>query len=252
MSSTLKPCQFAVAFAAACFAAAPTAFADEPVRLVGEVGFGVFGNRALVPGQSSETALLPYVFAQYGRLFGRVDVFGVKALPFGHGHLEISTRVLQDGIDTATPALAGLRRRESSRPLGLSTFQLTPIGAVTLIAMHDFGDSGGNLVDFSWIGKLTATPWLTVFPQLGIEHARRAYVDYYYGVSAAETGWTSYRPGAATSPYLALYTDTPLSERVSLTLSLRRRWLSDAITDSPLIARATRDNAYAAVTWRFE
>jgi hypothetical protein len=43
-----------------------------------------------------------------------------------------------------------LRERKDSQPLGLSTFQITPYGAFALIALHDFGDSKGRIVDANW------------------------------------------------------------------------------------------------------
>ena len=41
--------------------------------------------------------MLPYLFADYGRFFARVDTFGIKMLPIGNGYLELVGRVSQDG-----------------------------------------------------------------------------------------------------------------------------------------------------------
>lgn len=224
----------------------------KPLRLDGDVGLGVYGKQAVVRGKSAETAVLPYVFAQYGPLFGRIDTFGVKTLPVGYGHLEISTRVMQDGLEPDEPALAGLRERKSSRPLGLSTFQVTPYGAFALIALHDFGESKGRIVDANWTGKVSLASWLTVYPQLGAEHLSARYVDYYFGVSLGETGFAQYRPGATINPYVAIYTDTPLAQNLSLTLSVRQKWLGQDIADSPFVKTDRRRNAFAAVTYRFK
>jgi MipA family protein len=221
-------------------------------HLDGEVGLGVFGKQAIVSGKSSETAVLPYVFAQYGSLFGRIDTFGVKTLPVGYGHLEISTRVMQDGVEPDNPAISGLRERKDSRPLGLSTFQVTPYGAFALIALHDFGESKGRIVDANWTGKIGLASWLTLYPQLGAEHLSSHYVDYYFGVASAEGGFVPYRPGSTTNPYLAIYTDTPLGENVSLTLSVRQKWLGQGIADSPFVTMDRRRNAFAAVIYRFK
>lgn len=237
-------------------AAALPAAADDgaavPARLDGDVGLGVFGRQAIVRGKSAETSVLPYVFAQYGPLFGRIDTFGVKTLPVGYGHVEISTRVLRDGMRPDDPALAGLRERKASRPLGVSTFQVTPWGAFALVALHDFGDSGGGVVDANWTGRFRAASWLLVYPQLGAERLSAGYVDYHFGVRPDETGFAPYRPGAALNPYLAIYTDTPLAANVSLTLSLRQKWLAPAIADSPFVSTDRRRNAFAAVTYRFK
>lgn len=119
-------CSIAVSFLATLPALAQPDAAQQ-LRLDGEVGLGVFGKQAIVRGESSETSVLPYVFAQYGRLFGRIDTFGVKTLPVGYGHLEISTRIMQDSVEpddsaTARPVhLPGhtLRRLRAGRPARL-------------------------------------------------------------------------------------------------------------------------------------
>jgi MipA family protein len=219
-------------------------------RLEGDVGLGVFSRQAIVRGESNDASVLPYVFATYGRLFGRIDTFGVKTLQVGYGHLEISTRVLQDGLQ-ANAATAGIVERKASLPLGVSTFQITPWGAFGLMALRDLRESDGLIVDANWTGKVQLASWLTVFPQFGAEHFSARYVDYQYGVRPGEGSFSPYKASAALNPYLALYTDTPISSDVFLQLSWRQKWLDRAISDSPLVAESRRWNAFAAVTWRF-
>jgi MipA family protein len=237
-------------------AAGPTvaeteANASRGWHLDGDVGLGVFSKQSIVRGKSARTSVLPYVFADYGPLFGRVDTFGLKTLPIGYGHLEISTRVMRDGIEGDASA-TGLRERKDSQPLGLSTFQITPYGAFALIALHDFGDSKGRIVDANWTGKIPVAAWLALYPQLGAEHLSARYVDYYYGVGPGDTGFAAYDPGGALNRYLALYADSPLGQNVSLTLAFRQKWLGGAIADSPFVTGDRQRNAYAAVTYRFK
>lgn len=228
---------------------------DSPSKtwtLKGDLGLGVYSRQAIYHGESNDTSVLPYVYAEYGPLFGRIDTFGVKTARVGYGHLEISTRLLQDSLTVDSATLAGVKDRKGSRPLGLSTFQVTPYGAISLAALHDFGDSKGNIIDASWLGMFRLAPWLTVFPQLGVEALSGNYVNYYYGVSSSETRFSPYTASSAINPYLALYTETPLPGKLALNLSVRQKWLADSITDSPLTRSQQRWNAYATVSYRFE
>lgn len=224
---------------------------DDAWRLRGDLGLGAFVAQESIVGQSTRTTAAPYVYADYGPLFGRVDTFGLKLLPVGFGHLEVSTRLLQDARETSGSRPA-VQARPGSRPLGLSTFQVTPVGAFGLAALRDLGDSGGALLEVNWAGRVGVAPWLTLYPQLGLEYLSGAYVDFYYGVAAAAPEGAAYHAGAARNPYLAMFTDTPLGGRWSLTASVRRKWLAAAIADSPLAPGATRWNAYAALTRRFD
>lgn len=222
----------------------------EPARVDGDIGLGVFSRQAILRGDTNDASVLPYVFATWGRAFGRIDTFGVKTLAAGYGHVEISTRVMQDGF-APNAATAGVAERKASRPLGLSTFQVTPWGAVSLVALRDLGDSDGVIVDANWTGKVRVASWLTLYPQGGAEHLSARYVDYRYGVRAGEGGFTPYRAGSALNPYLAIYTETPLSTRLTLQMSWRQKWLGGAIADSPLVTESRRWNGYAAVAYRF-
>lgn len=239
--------------AALSFALALPAVAQEAgsARLEGDLGLGVFARQAIVRGESNDTSVLPYVFATYGRLFGRIDTFGVKTVQMGYGHLELSTRVVQDGLQ-ANAATTGIAERKASLPFGVSTFQVTPWGAFAAIALRDVRDSGGLLVDANWTGRVRAAPWLTLYPQMGAEYLSARYVDYQYGVRPGEGSFAPYKAGAALNPYLAIYTDTPITADVSLQLSWRQKWLDRAISDSPLVTESRRWNAFAAVTYRFK
>lgn len=225
--------------------------ADQPTRLEGDLGLGLFTRQAIVRGESRDATVLPYVFATYGRLFGRIDTFGVQTASFGYGHLEISTRVLQDGVK-ANGVIPGIVDRKSSLPLGLSTFQVTPWGAFGLIALRDMRNSGGIIADANWTGRVRVMPLLTVFPQLGAEYLSARYANDQYGVRPGEGGLSPYVADSATIPYLAVYTETPIASDVSLQLSWRQKWLAPAIHESPLVKERRRWNAFAAVAYRFK
>jgi MipA family protein len=218
----------------------------------GDLGLGVFAREGIYRGESSQTDVLPYVYGQWGRFFGRVDTFGFQVLPLGHGHLEISTRITQDAMDSDSLKRAGVRNRKNSRLLGLSTFQFTPIGAMSISLMQDVGDSEGQIVDASWIGELKPTSWLSIYPELGLEVLSGKYTDYYYGVNAGEGGFASYQAHTAKNFYAAIHTSSPLATHWNLSLTLRQKWLDKEISDSPIVDKSSRWNAYVAVSYEFK
>jgi outer membrane protein len=234
---------------AAALLASSGAIADG---YTGDLGLGVFSRQGTYRGESTRTDVLPYVYGQWGRLFGRVDTFGVQVLPLGHGHLEVSTRIVQDEMESDRLKRAGVRERDNSRLLGVSTFQFTPIGAVSISLMQDLGDSEGQVADASWIGSFKPAAWLSIYPELGLEVLSGKYTDYYYGTNAGEGGFPAYKARAALNPYAAIHTSSPIAANWNLALTLRHKWLDKEISDSPLVDESSRWNAYVAVSYQFK
>lgn len=223
-----------------------------PDRLVGDVGAAVYATPSIVRGASDRPVLLPYVYADDGRLFGRVDTFGYKVLPLGWGYLELAGRVSMEGFKIDSPALPGIGERSNPVPLGLSTFQETPWGGWFLNAFRDT-ISGGTLLEATWAGEWRVGS-LSVYPQLGVERRSARYTQRLYGVSGAEaraSGLAAYSPGASTVPVLGLALQLPLDHDWSLNLQWRRRWLDAAITDSPLVDMRRQDSGFVALTYTF-
>ena len=230
---------------------------DEfPLRPDGDLGLGVFRTRSIIRGRNESPVVLPYAYIDYGRLFARIDTIGVKTLKLGHGHLEFSGRVELDGYKTNTPALQGLSRRRDSLPLGISSLQEFPWGAVFVDLFHDVNQSKGNLFDVAYVGKVS---WgkATLYPQAGVEYLTRQYTGYYYGVSAQEvlaTGarYRFYQPGGASNPFVAGMLEINVAANWNVNLFLRRKWLAAAIHDSPIVGSKVLDTAFLSLAYRFK
>jgi len=219
-------------------------------RITGDIGGGVYRMDRNGLDRSSRTTVLPYAYFDYGRFFARVDTFGVKTARMGYGYLELAGRINLEGFD----AQGGLQRRSDPIPLGLGTFQETPIGAFFLNVFHDFNKSHGTLAEAIYAAQLDVGP-VSFYPQLGVEYRDSRYNDYFYGVSgqeASSSGLPAYRADSSTSPLLGLVADMPISGNWRLNLTLRRKWLDNSISDSPIIRRKTDDLAILALTYRFK
>jgi len=229
--------------------------ADEfPMRLEGDVGLGSYYTRSIIRGKSEPATVLPYGYFNYRRMFARIDTVGVKTVKMGRGYLELVGRVSLDGFKTDTPSLQGLTERKSSIPLGIGTFQKTPVGGFFVNAFHDVNKSRGNLFEAIYVGEL-ATPRVTFYPQIGAEYLSKQYVSYYYGVSAQEattSQYSAYQPSGAFNPFLAALIDTKITEEWHLNFYLRHRWLANSINGSPVVDRKGMDTAFIAVSYRFK
>jgi outer membrane protein len=234
-------------------AGAAGALAQAGERFVGEFGAGAFAAQSIARGHDTSLTVMPYVYGDYGRWFGRVDTFGFKTLQLGNGHLELVARFNTEGFKADRPPLTGLRNRSNPTPLGLGTAQGLPFGRLFVYAMHD-PSSGGAIVEATF-GTRVQLGSLKLYPLLGVEHRTAAWVNHLYGVSAAEaatTGRRAYAAPASTMAMTGLAASWPVAGRLSLEGQWRYHWLDGAITGSPLAARTGQHRAYLVLTQRFD
>ncbi len=223
-------------------------------HLVGDIGLGANTAPTIAHSLSSSTRAIPYANFDYGRIFARIDTFGVKLVPAGCGSLELVTRVIGDGYTPAPAGSVALDRRKSSVPVGLGTLQITPVGAVFLNAYRDVGKSGGNLVDLIYAAEFDVGS-IALYPQAGAEYRSSAYVRYFYGVSPAEAGRSgiaAYQPRDAVNPFAGLFVEAKISGNWYLNANLRRTWLDSSVSASPLVGRRTSNSGLVALSYRFE
>lgn len=245
----------AVVSASAMAENGPPAEDALPNRIQGDLGILADEEQSPVRGEGTHVLPLPFAFADYGRLYARIDTFGVKTARVGYGYLEIAGRVKFDGYSaTGNAALTGIAGRRNSVPIGLGTFQETPIGGFFIYALHDIARSQGNLVELTYAAELKLGE-ATLYPEAGFEHYTSQYTQYYYGVSPAESassGYAAYRPGAVTNPFLCLFLEVPITPRWNANFFLRRKWLGAAMANSPLVDTRHPDAGFAALTVHFQ
>ncbi|HLY95596.1 MAG TPA: MipA/OmpV family protein [Sideroxyarcus sp.] len=235
-------------------AAAPAASEEFPPNIVGDIGVGGYYTRSIIRSNGDAFTVLPYADFEYGRMFARVDTLGIKTLKVGYGYLELVGRISLDGFDTNTPDLQGLKKRETSIPLGIGTLQVTPVGGFWVNAFHDVRSSKGSLMEVIYGGEIDL-PRVTFYPLLGAEYQSGEYVRYYYGISAQEatsSRYAAYQPAGALNGIIGLIADVELTEGYHLNWYMRRKWLGDAIQRSPIVSRGFLDTAYLSLSYRFK
>ena len=223
-------------------------------KLSGDVGAAAYGTQSIIRSKKNETTLLPYLFADYGRFFARVDTLGVKTFPIGNGYLELVGRVSQDGWRANIGTLGGLTDRKTPLPIGLGTFQQTPYGAFVVNAFVNAGSARGSLLEATYAAEVKLGN-VSLYPQLGVERRSAQYNNYLYGVTPSEalaSGYAAYNAGVSTTPMLGLAADYSLTENWIINMQLRRKWLDSAATNSPLVVRKTQDTGYVGLLYRFK
>lgn len=98
-------------------------------RIVGDVGAAVYSTNLNIGSYGTQSIVLPYGFFDYKRLAMRIDQLAFKTLPVGFGFLEIVGKVDPDSYQVKSTINGQTINKGYQVPIGLGTFQETPIGA---------------------------------------------------------------------------------------------------------------------------
>lgn len=247
---------FTLAITFVLFSVTAPAEEEFPNRIAGDVGGAIYTSTNPVKGDGNTLIAVPYGYFDYGRFFARFDTFGIKTLPLGYGYLEFAGRINLDGYRTRNhPILRGIEERRNSIPLGIGTFQLTPIGGIFLNAFYDANQSHGILSELIYVAEFDIGEDKVVYPMMGIEHFSARYTRYFYGVSPAEAGrsiYPVYAPAATTTPMLGLVLEVPVVGDWNANFYMLRRWLGPAISHSPLVNSKLQDEAFVALSYHYD
>lgn len=233
-----------------------TALAEDEFsnHIQGDVGGAVYMGNNPAKSDGNTLVAIPYVFFDYGRFFARFDTFGIKTLPMGYGHLEIVGRISLDGYQTNNSILRGISERRSSLPLGIGTFQETPIGGFFMNVFYDANRSHGRLSELIYAAEIKAGNTV-LYPMAGLEHLSAQYMRYFYGVSTTEASnsiYPAYTPKGTTTSMLGLAWELPVVENWYANIYMSRRWLGSAISQSPLVDRNRQDEAFISLSYRYK
>ena len=219
-------------------------------HFVGEIGGMVVHAQSIVKGASNSSTALPYAYGDWGRFYARVDTLGIRLVPLQDGYLELATRISTEGLQSSKTAFPAAGDRSAPLPIGLGTFQRTPLGGLLAYAMYE-PQSRGQFGELNWAGQFGVGP-VKFYPQLGVQYRSADYVRHLYGINTAQsqaTGLAVYQPGASFTPMATLQASVPLNGPWSLQLQTRYRHLDGAVSHSPLVNRSSQVSGFAALTY---
>jgi outer membrane protein len=140
-------------------------------------------------------------------------------------------------------------------PIGLGTFQDTPIGAFFLNAYHDFGQSKGNLLELNYFAEIELFSKVVLYPQVGMERQSGSFANYYYGVTPGQaqiTGYRAYTASTSNNPLAGFLLEIPVGEDWHVNLYGKRKWFSAGVNNSPVLTRSFQDTMFMALAYRFK
>jgi len=226
-----------------------------PDRIMGDIGAAVYSTNLNIASYGAQSTALPYGFFDYKRFAMRIDQLAFKTLPVGYGFIEIVGKVDPDSYKVKSTINAQTINKGNQVPIGLGTFQDTPIGAFFLNAYHDFGQSKGNLLELNYFGEIELISKVTLYPQVGMERQSGSFANYYYGVTpeqAQATGYRAYTASSSNNPLAGFLLEIPVVEDWYVNLYVKRKWLGSGVNNSPVLTRSFQDTMFMALAYRFK
>ena len=226
-----------------------------PDRIVGDIGAAVYSTSLNIGSSGSQSMALPYGFFDYQRFAMRIDQLAFKTAPVGFGFLEIVGKVDPDSYQVKSTINSQTINKGYQAPIGLGTFQDTPIGAFFINAYHDFGKSKGNLLELNYFGEVELMKKVVLYPQVGIERQSSSYANYYYSVTpeqAQTTGYRTYLASSSNNPLAGFLLEIPVVENWYLNVYAKRKWLGSGVNNSPVLTRTFQDTMFMALAYRFK
>jgi outer membrane protein len=226
-----------------------------PDRIVGDIGVAVYTSNMHIGTEGTQSLVLPYGFFDYKRFFVRIDEVGIKTFELGNGYLELIGKIDLNTYKVKSPLNGASINRSDPIPLGIGTYQETPIGGFFANAYHDFGKSRGALYELLYFAEVETFKNVVVYPEFGIERQSSQYANYYYGMNTAEagaTGYNAYTAPATNNLIAGFMIEIPVVDNWYVNLYGRRKWLGNGINNSPVMNRSFQDNIFAALAYRFK
>ncbi len=225
------------------------------------LGLGVAGAFRQRPyaGADRKNDVVPVLFVEspWFRLSGGAADLKLWRHQFAPGNsLEASARLKYEpeGYKAGdSPALAGMDKRKDAFLGGGALAWRTPwvdVGAEWVADLA--GDSKGQKLSLQVEHRFTLGP-LGVTPRAKAQWLDRKYVDYYFGVRAAEVlpGRALYLGEAATTAEAGVRVDYAIGRRHSVFIDASVTRLPDEIRQSPIVSRKDSSRLAVGYLYRF-
>ncbi len=226
-----------------------------PNHLVGDLGVAVYSSNMSIGTTGTQTYPLPYAFFDYGRFFARIDTFGFKTIKMGYGYLEVAGQVNLDNYNRKYTIMGATFSKLDPIPVGLGSFQETPIGGFFIYAFEDINRSQGQIYQLSYFAEFETLAHIKLYPLLGAEYLTQSYANYYYGVSpkASQTlGYSQYTVPGTMNYVAGLMVEVPIVDDWYFNVFGKRKFMGSGISNSPIMANSYQDSLIASLVYRFK
>lgn len=226
-----------------------------PNHIVGDLGLAVYSSNMSIGAIGTQTYPLPYAFFDYERFFARIDTFGFKTIKMGYGYLEVAGQVNLDEYKRKSPTTGATFSKLDPIPIGLGTFQETPIGGFFMYAYQDISRSQGQLYELSYFAEFELPANIKIYPLLGAEYLTQSFANYYYGVTpgaSRKLGYPQYTVPGSTNYITGLMLEVPLVDDWYINVFGKRKFMGSGISNSPIMVNSFQDSLIASLVYRFK
>ena len=226
-----------------------------PDHIVGDIGAAVYTSNLHIGTEGTQSLVLPYAFFDYQRFFTRIDEVGIKTFKMGYGYFEVIGKINLDNYTVKSVINGTSINKSDPIPLGVGTFQETPIGGFFANAYHDFGKSKGALYEFLYFAEVETFEKVMIYPQVGLERQSNQYANYYYGINSGQasmTGYSAYNAPATNNLLAGVMIEIPVVDSWYINVYGKRKWMGSGINNSPVMNRSYQDNIFMALAYRFK
>lgn len=239
-------------------AVAVAALTSLPITAMADASFGLAVAQSSQPYRSYDNDTIPApIFSWEGdRFFFRGTTLGLKISEGQTSSLSLTASPLLNRYRPEDSSDWRMRQLDDRRFLATAGAEWRLVGSwgvVNAKAEAEVTGVGGVFGDLKYSYPLSAGA-VTLLPEIGATYQSAELVRHYYRVSTSEalrSGFASYNPGDAVTPYFGVTALLPLGERWTATGSLRRTVLSDSITDSPMTNSGHLDAIVLGLSRRF-
>jgi outer membrane protein len=156
--------------------------------------------------------------------------------------------------DSDDPAMKMLEKRRATAMAGVSYQHHANWGTLSgEVATDILGYSDGMIVDIGYQYSLQFGK-LQLVPGMGLQWQNRAFNDYYFGVSKAESQRSAlpeYKAKSGVSSYLSLASYYSVNDNWQLLLIGHYEQMSDAVKNSPMVERDYNVMVATGVLYQF-
>jgi outer membrane scaffolding protein for murein synthesis (MipA/OmpV family) len=219
------------------------------------IGLGVATSQRPYAGDSNKT--IPFPFVSYENDYFRIAGIGADLKLGAAGPFTFAVRAkyaFADGYKSGdAPILDGMQDRKGSLWLGPAVQWKTDIAKLSFEVLGDaLGKSKGIEARLGAEHDFHAGAFLFT-PRVAAEFVDSKYVNYYYGVTAAEATSTraAYEGKSTVNLEGGLRTAFLIDPANSIFVDVGIKALGKGITDSPLVDRKTTASVAAGYVYRF-
>ena len=223
----------------------PTGFSAGP---------GVIISDKPYKGMDTETNAFPFFMYEGEDFYLRGPSFGYKVYDKDGLSLDALLSWRFDGYDDDdSDDLDGMDARDMTAEMGAALSYKDSFGTTRLSFLNDvLGRHDGRELELSY-SKTYRDRQLTVTPSAGINWQSENFTDYYYGVRSKEAlaSRPTYHPSDAVNLFMSVRMTYQLNEQWNIFTRFKHEWLSNEISDSPIVDKSRQNSFMAGLIYQF-